>query len=419
MTEAVAEGGFGSVTARGLAARAGVSTKTLYECYPSEGCPSLEACLVDAHLLTVSELLTDLARAGSGVADDEARVRRALGALVSALVDDPRVARLLLVELSGAGAVVARQAHRTWCLLGERLVNGAGFDPRRAELPPHYMAGLGAGVLGVFSACLLAGHPDDLRSPEVAESLARWMLSHREVPTARLRQLDRRAVRRAAEARLAAPVSSSKRGAKEGGADARSGDRALLRATALKLAVDRGRRGLDMDMADVSAASGLSRGRFRRYFESVEACLVEAVESEAVMALERARVAADRAPTRRAASALASLDADLSRSGIAVLAECGERGLRSREALIARIALLCGTDIPATMSARAMTATASAAAFWGTLEAEALSGQEVRPTPASRTYLALAPLVGRAAALATLADDQDLGTTTRTEETHS
>lgn len=409
------EEGFASITVRGLTDRAGVSTRSLYECFPSsEDVPSLEACLVHAQLLTMSELLAYLARARSGAADDEARVRRVVGALVSALADDPEAARLLLAELPGAGPTATRQARRAWRLIGEQLAESAGLDPRRADLPPHHIAGLGAGVLGVGRARLLAGRLNDLRSPDMAESLSRWVLSLRDVPTARLRQLDRRAACRAAEAELAAPVPSSKCPAKEEGVDARAGDRALLRAAARRLAADRGRR--DLRVEKVCALAGLSRGCFNRCFEDVEDCLVEAIEEEATAALARASACV--AENESTLQVVASLSIGLARPGVASLAQCGERGLRSREILIAHTAGLLDARLPRVPIGWGSTAAASAAALWGVIEAE-VDEEGIRPSPSGRAYLALAPLTGPTEAIAALAaGDQDLGTTT-TEETHS
>jgi AcrR family transcriptional regulator len=407
MTEAVAESGFASVTARGLTARAGVSTRSLYENFSS-----LQACLAEAHSLTVSSLLDDLARAGSGAADDEARVRRVVGALVSALADDHAAAHLLLAELPGAGPTAIRQARLAWRRLGERLAESTGLDPRRADLPPHYLSGLAAGVLGVARARLLVDGLDDLRSPDLVESLSRWVLALRDVPTPQLRQLDRLATRRAADLELSAPVPSSKHGAMEEGADAYSGDRALLRAAALRLAADGCH---EIRVEDLCALAGISRGRFRRCFESVDACLVEAIEEGADAALARARTCAaeGRGSVPRA---VASLAADLARPGYAALAECGDRGMRSREVLIARTAGLLDAQLPPATVERRLTVTASAAAVWGELEAEA-AAEEAGRSPAGRAYLVLAPLTGPDEALAALAGGKDLGTTTR-EETH-
>jgi hypothetical protein len=90
--------------------------------------------------------------------------------------------------------------------------------------------------------------------------------------------------------------------------------------------------------------------------------------------------------------------------------------MRSREVLIARTAGLLDAQLPPATVERRMTVTASAAALWGELEAEA-AAEEAGRSPAGRAYLVLAPLTGPDEALAALAGGKDLGTTTR-EETH-
>jgi AcrR family transcriptional regulator len=410
--EAVAELGYDAVTVRRVATAAGVSTRTFYQHHSS-----LDHCLESGYALVVNELLSELDRARVGASGGEASARRLIEAFVAKLTGDPQAARLMLVEAESAGPAMAVEAQRAIRLLGERIAIGIGFDTGGSKLPPLLVDGLGTGVLGVARSHLLGERLAELSSPGLVGALASWALAHHDSSAAQLHELDRLVNRRAAEATLAAPVSSSNADPAGGEGAAASGERSLLLTAALKLAA--GGAG-SLNVASISSTAGLSKRAFCRHFPSVDDCLVEALETRSSTAFARAErnAVAGATPSRRAYRVVSSLYADLagghalSGASLSGLRLAGRRGADARERLTAHVARLLGraSGLPANGGVASV---ASAAALWSAIEAHGAdrgaAAFDRTPHTGALAYLALVPLFGNADAIAAVRDENTSG----------
>jgi AcrR family transcriptional regulator len=104
LLEIVAERGYAAVTVRGVAARAGVSTRSFYQHYPNK-----EACSLSVHQLVVRQVLGAI----EGADLDGCKGDQCLRAVVRAIrewASDPRAAHLMLIDAYSAGLPALKQA---------------------------------------------------------------------------------------------------------------------------------------------------------------------------------------------------------------------------------------------------------------------------------------------------------------------
>lgn len=132
--------GYPAASIADIVKAAGVSRNAFYANFVDK-----EACLLATSEAVVGRLTEDLHRACAGADDWAHGVLVAVGSLTAILAEDPRLARLLLVDLLRAGAP-ARRRHEA---LLERLA---------AELRPgRDLGGPGAAMPAIFEVALVAG----------------------------------------------------------------------------------------------------------------------------------------------------------------------------------------------------------------------------------------------------------------------
>lgn len=150
--EVLAERGYARTKASDIAAQAGVSRGTFYKHFDN-----LHACLLAAYEMTADCVcdLADAAREGEG--DWEARLRTALGEVLSFLAGEPALAHLLGPELAAGVPEIAAARER---LVG-RLVE-VGLERRPLE-----------GALALVSERVAAKETDRLSdlAPQLTELL--------------------------------------------------------------------------------------------------------------------------------------------------------------------------------------------------------------------------------------------------------
>jgi AcrR family transcriptional regulator/DNA-binding MarR family transcriptional regulator len=153
----VEEQGYVGVSARGVSGRAGMSSRTFYECFSDR-----EDCFLAAFDHAVDGLELEMRAGWDSQLDWAGRVRGALGGLLQALDREPAVRRLVFVEALAAGPrVLARRARVLESLTG---VIDRGRENARA---PERLSGLVAegvvgGAFGVIHARLLELPPEPL-----------------------------------------------------------------------------------------------------------------------------------------------------------------------------------------------------------------------------------------------------------------
>ncbi len=153
----VGERGYGGVSARSVAERAGVSNRTFYECFSDR-----EDCFLAAFNHAVDGLESQ-ARAGwASEPGWVAGVRAGLAALLRVLDREPAVSRLVFVEALGAGPRVLARRARVLESLAVVIDGGRENVQAPAGLPGLVAEGVVGATFGVIHARLLELRPEPL-----------------------------------------------------------------------------------------------------------------------------------------------------------------------------------------------------------------------------------------------------------------
>lgn len=267
MIELAADRGYRHVTIRDLVQAAGVSKATFYQHFAGR-----DECLIATYDAILRGAARGVLAGERGGAEGRARLRGGLGALAELVAEQPKAARLVLIESVAAGAAVREHVGRRMglfeALVAERFATYHGTD----SPPPDVVKGIVAGMAHHARGCLLADRPDEF--PQLVDPLLDWALSFPPtVPDERRRSL----------ASLDPTPAPARHDAPPRGCIL-SGDRDLIVAAAERLVLQ---EGVDrLTEARVSELAGVSRRTFRDNFADVEDCLLCAVASRAQPMLE-------------------------------------------------------------------------------------------------------------------------------------
>ncbi|ROO89697.1 TetR family transcriptional regulator [Actinocorallia herbida] len=126
--ESWGDGGWASVTMRGVCARAGLNDRYFYESFAD-----VEALLLAVYDRALDDMVRHLDRAASAQPDPRLRLRASVAAFVGAFTADPRRARVGLAEPAGSPAL-ERRRRATYAMFAELArgelspADAAGFD---------------------------------------------------------------------------------------------------------------------------------------------------------------------------------------------------------------------------------------------------------------------------------------------------
>lgn len=184
MVEIVAAEGYEAVTVRKLTKLAGVSARAFYKHYAG-----IQECFLDAFDRAVRRLARRIVVAARDERVWEQRLRASLLAFTSGLAENPKTARLLLVEVHSAGSTGVGRIRHIFVLL-EAIVRD-GFEHRRGtEMTESLLVkGVVAGAIGVAQARVIEGREAEL--PGLSGELADWALCLRAVETDALAKMAR------------------------------------------------------------------------------------------------------------------------------------------------------------------------------------------------------------------------------------
>jgi AcrR family transcriptional regulator len=155
MTEVVAERGFADASVRLVTARAGVSSRTFYECF--EGLDDCFTALLELGLEQTWKLIAEEFRQSEQWQDG------VLGALASLLVffeAEPLLTRMWFIESLAAGTWALERRERIVGLLTSMIVEHWTSPKERPE--PRASAGVMASVLGLIHTHLVTREPEPL-----------------------------------------------------------------------------------------------------------------------------------------------------------------------------------------------------------------------------------------------------------------
>jgi AcrR family transcriptional regulator/DNA-binding MarR family transcriptional regulator len=309
----VGEGGYGSVNARRVSERAGVSSRTFYESFSDR-----EDCFLAAFNYAVEGLEREVRAAWESELGWTARVRGGLSALLVALDREPAVRRLVFVEALAAGPRVLASRARVLESLATVVDGGRANARAPRPLPPMVAEGVVGGAFGVIHARLLELHPKPLI--EVLGALMAMIVLPYRGSTAAARELERPVPRSPARRRDGDGLSHRPLGS------ASPVDYRLTVRTQMALAAVAGRPGLNS--REVSVVIGLSdQGQISRMMKRLcEQGLVENTPAHTKRLVRAWRLTADGEAVIDAHPSLKRAQRTTSKGGKLVAKSSGRRG---------------------------------------------------------------------------------------------
>lgn len=392
----IAAGGYGAVTVRGVAQLAGVSTSTFYEHFESK-----EECFLSTYEFVVRSWARLVFAAQRDGRDWQEQVRLGFRALTHEFANEPKAARLALVETFAAGPAALERMRRAGVALEAMVGTGFSRAPDGIAVPPLVMKGMVAGVGRVACSRLLAGREQEL--PTLADELMLWSLSFRS--EAALELFDRRA---------AASPEVGPGEAGDLGHQACGDERALILAATTRLAANDGY--LQLSVPNIRAAAGVSRKSVDAHFTDVTDCFLAALEDliqrTLVWALRQGATAkswpAGLHRVLLAFCASVARDPAFAKLGFVELFAPGIPGVRFRTRLIAAVAERLRRSAPSRQRPSELAAEASVGAALGIIHHHIATGRarqlpQVVPT---LSFLVLAPAIGAPAAVSAIQAEQ-------------
>ena len=381
----VAERGYAAVTMTELCKLAGVSTRTPYQLFVSK-----QAYFLATYDAIVRNAVRRLGVAYRSEGDWQARLRAAFEAYAPEVVDEPKAAQLVLVEVLGAGPAAVARMQRTR-LIFEQMVSASFSEaPDGVTLPLLIAKGIVCGVERITRQRLLAGDVEEL--PALVDELLAWAFSYRSAPAASLASVS--------------PVRCDGRApcCRQVGLEC---DRVRVVRAAARIAATGGYARLTP--GQIVCEAGVSEETFDGLFESTEQCFLAALDRlglEALVCATRAFQSTEDglAGMHRGIAALMrhiATNPVLVQVAFVEIFALGPAGIRRRERLLGQFTDQLIRGLPKSRAPSRLAAEASARAIWGIGHHHVTRGAtHLLPGLADyATYIALAPVIGGEAAV--------------------
>ncbi len=162
MATVVAERGYAATTIGDVVKTAAISRRTFYEQFRSK-----EECFVETYRTGCENGIAEQAAAvrALGETDWRTRLRVSLAAYLSHLADEPQFARVLLIEVLGAGprALAMRERILATYVANYRALHNLAQkqEPQLPHVPAPFLRGLVGGIAELVQECLLESPSDD------------------------------------------------------------------------------------------------------------------------------------------------------------------------------------------------------------------------------------------------------------------
>jgi AcrR family transcriptional regulator len=403
MIELVSEREYVAVTIRDLAQLASVSTRTFYDRFGGK-----DECLLSTYELVMRSMTERVFIAQKDGRDWEEQVRLTFSSLAQQLANEPKAARLALVEAFAAGPMALERMRRDGVMLEAMASAGFARAPDGIPVPPLVVKGIVAGARRVACARLLANREQEL--PALSDELMHWALSFRSEATSRLQLLDPRSPHAGT-----GPAGQGEGTAGEVNPQLLGDERALILAATARLAASRGYG--QLSVRDIRAAAGVSRKSLDAHFDGVTHCFLASLELLIKRALMRALRQGATAETWPAGLHRALLsfctsvarDPAFAKLGFIEVFAPGTPGIRFRARLIVAVADRVRRSAPPGKQPSELAAEASVGAVLGILHhhiAAGRAGQLPRLAPIL-SFLMLAPAIGAPAAVDAIYEEQE------------
>ncbi len=270
MIEEVAERGYAATTLARLVALAGVSKRAFHELFGTK-----EAYFLATYDAIVANAVRRIGVAYRSEGDWRARLRASFAAYTAEVVEEPKAARLVLVEVLGAGPAALARMRRTRLIFEEMVSASFSEAPDGVMLPPLIAKAIVCGVERITRQQLLAGDVEEL--PALTDELLAWSLSYCSPAAAGLVA--------ASPTRCDVHTPCCPRASDEG-------DWPRILRCAAEIAATKGFA--QLSPARIASDAGVSTARFDELFESREQCFLDALDRLRLEAVVCATQAAQR-----------------------------------------------------------------------------------------------------------------------------
>jgi AcrR family transcriptional regulator len=389
MVELVGERGYAAVKMRDVVRLAGVSTRSFYDNFGSK-----EDCFLRTHELIVRGAARRIDAAQAEELDWRERTRLVFDAFAREVTNAPYAARLVLVDAYEAGIDALEQAWRAESTFEALIGVSIARDPDGVVVPPLVAEGIVAGVARLTRFRLLAGKEEDFAG--LGDELTEWVLALLDRSAAELAALD-------TQSASIGGVVSEVRVQPEG-------DRTNILAAAAELAEADGYPYLTIPRIRVHA--GVSRSAFNAQFAGVDDCFLSTLELRADEAMAEAVSAQALGQTWAGGiyRAIVTLCARFGSDPLLVNLcldddfTSGSSGSAWRRRLVGAIVDSIDAGVPSEHRPSRLANEASKNAIWELFHHDIVRS----PTPegpqiaATLSYIALAPAIGAAEAMAAI-----------------
>ena len=383
MIEEVSERGYPAATLTRLVALAGVSKRAFHELFGTK-----EAYFLATYDAIVANAVRHIGLAYRSEGDWQARLRAGFAAYATEVVDEPNAARLVLVEVLGAGPAALARMRRTSLLLEQAVSASFSETADGVKLPPLIAKGIVCGMERITRQRLLAGDVKEL--PALADELLEWALSYRSPAASGLGTISAAQGNRLV---LCCPRPP------------RESDRARLLRCAAQIAATKGYA--QLTPARIARDAGVSEAKFDEFFESSEQCFLDALDRLSLEALVCAAKAAQGTDGWAIVQAeIEALMRHIATSPVFVqvafveIFALGHVGIEPRERMLGQFTDQLMRVLPESHALSRVAADASVGAVWGIIHHHVTRGAaRLLPGLADHaTFIALAPVIGPEAA---------------------
>jgi AcrR family transcriptional regulator len=385
MIEEVAERGYAATTLARLVGLAGVSKRAFHELFGTK-----EAYFLATYDAIVANAIRRIGRAYRSESDWQAGLRAGFAAYAAEIVSEPKAARLVLVEVLGAGPAALARMRRTRLIFEEAVSASFSEAPDGVKLPPLIAKGIVCGVERITRQRLLAGDVEELHA--LADELLAWALAYRSPAVAGL------AAASPAHRDRLAPCCPQVRVENE---------RARILCSAARIAAAKGY--VQITPAQIVGEAEVSEKTFDGLFESTEQCFLDALDRlglETLVCATRAFQSTEDASAgmHRGITALMrhiATNPVLVQVAFVEIFALGPAGIQRRERLLGQFTDQLMRGLPKSRAPSRLVAEASVGAVWGIVHHHVTRGAaHLLPGLADyATYIALAPVIGGEAAL--------------------
>jgi AcrR family transcriptional regulator len=175
MTAVVGEKGYNATTVAEVVARAGVSRRAFYQCFPNK-----QACFLATYDMIVEEVLDSVTNAYSGAEDLADSASFGIQALFERSAADPNVLRLIMIEIGAAGPTGAARREQLIAAYEQRLRDVLGLTPGPGMIPNPILRAVVGGLNSILYVRAQSGTHNQLR--ELVPELVAWITSYYPAP---------------------------------------------------------------------------------------------------------------------------------------------------------------------------------------------------------------------------------------------